>query len=380
MARLAEFLETHRLPRFLLKVAKAIFHCRTAVLGGHVKACPEGHVEKVFYNSCGHRACPKCAFLKTEQWLESKREKLLACDHIHFTFMLAAELYPFWPFNYRVLADLLFRSVRETLFELLGDPEHLGALPGFYMALHTWNRALGVCPHLHVLITVGGLAPDGTWKEPRRLRLLSTDDPKRVFKKKLCDGFKKLLDRGQLQLPADINENEAEIRRQKALRRRWVVNRGERYPHGEGVLTYFARYGKGGPLKESRLLAFDGETVTFRQSRRREPFKAVILPADVFIERVLRHVPPFNFRTLRGCGLYAPNASAKRQLARAALAQLPTTEVPDERPAQSADPVPEKTGEGYCPVCGKELVIVAKIPRPRPRPPPERAATRRGKA
>ncbi len=372
----AAFLRTRRLPLFVHKAAKAILHCRTAVLGGHVMACPEGHVEKVFYNSCGHRACPKCAFLKTEQWLQSKRDKLLACDHIHFTFMLPPELYPFWPYNYKALADLLFRSVRETLFELLGDPRHLGALPGFYMALHTWSRALGLYPHLHVLVTVGGLAPDGTWKKPRRQSLLSTDDPKRVFKEKFCRGFKKLLDGGKLQMPADINDNDAEIRRQKALCRRWIVNRGERYKHGRGVLAYFARYGKGGPLKESRLLAFDGETVTFRQSRRHEPFKAVTLPADIFIERVLRHVPPHNFRTLRACGLYAPNAGAKLQMARVALDQPSPSEPHDQIPTDSYGEASEGTSDDCCPVCGRKLVLVDKIPRP----PPARAGPLRAAA
>ena len=87
-ARLSEFLRSHRLPLFRHKAAKAILYCRTAVLGGHVMACPEGHFEKAFYNSCGHRACPKCAYLKIQKWLEAKRALLLGCDHFHLTFTL----------------------------------------------------------------------------------------------------------------------------------------------------------------------------------------------------------------------------------------------------------------------------------------------------
>ncbi len=139
------------------------------------------------------------------------------------------------------------------------------------------------------------------------------------------------------------------------------------------MLTYLARYVRGGPLKESRLLSFDGDTVTFKKSRRHEPFEAITLPVDDFIERLLRHVPPPNFRTVRSCGLYAPNAAAKRELARTALGQLPEIEPRDGISAETRDQAAEDKGYGCCEVCGKKLVLVAKLPRP----PPKRAAARR---
>ncbi len=374
MSRLAGFLETHRLPLFVHKAARAILHCRTAVLGGHVMACPDGHgEEKFFYHSCGHRACPKCAFAKIEQWLAKKRDQMLGCDHFHLTFTLPSELYYLWRYNYETLANLFFLSVKETLFQVLADPKHMGALPGLHMALHTWNRAVLYCPHLHVLITGGGLAADGTWKSARRRDLISTDVLRQIFKAKFRDGFRKLLRRGKLQLPPDMNENDVEITLRRALRHAWMVDRRERYEYGNGVLTYLARYVRGGPLKESRLLSFDGDTVTFRKSRRREPFEAITLPVNDFIERLLRHVPPPNFRTVRSCGLYAPNAAAKRQLAQAALGQLPQSEPSGEISAEIPDQAAEDKGYGCCEVCGKKLVLVAKLPRP----PPKRAATRR---
>ena len=119
MARLAEFLASRRLPLFVHKAARAILHCRTAVLGGHVLACPDGHGEKYVYHSCGHRSCPRCAWAKTEQWLAKKRDQLLGCDHLHLTFTLPSELFYLWRYNYEALANLFFLSVKETLF--LGD-------------------------------------------------------------------------------------------------------------------------------------------------------------------------------------------------------------------------------------------------------------------
>ena len=207
-----EFLRTQRVPLFVHKAAHAIRRCRTAALGGHVKACPSGHVEKVFYNSCGHRSCPRCAYLKMEEWLVRKRDQLLPCRHFHFTFTLPSELYIIWQCNYEAVASLFFKCVRETLLELLAKPDLLGATPGLLLNLHTWNRALGYCPHIHALISAGGLAPNGVWKNPRRRHLLSTDVLSLIYKAKFRDGLLRLLKNGKLRLPVDMNEREFHYR------------------------------------------------------------------------------------------------------------------------------------------------------------------------
>jgi len=118
---------TRRLPLCFHKAAAALMACRTAALGGHVQACPEGHVERVWYNSCKHRSCPQCAYLQVEQWLAAQKARLLACDHYHVVFTLPRELHNLWRDNRRRFADLLFRAARDTLFTLLGDPRSLGA-------------------------------------------------------------------------------------------------------------------------------------------------------------------------------------------------------------------------------------------------------------
>lgn len=369
-AGLDDFLKAHRVPLAVHKAARAILHCRTAALGGHVKVCPAGHVEKVFYNSCGHRTCPKCAYLKIDQWLEKKRSMLLACDHVHLTFTLPSELYVVYRYNRRLLTDLFFRSAKEALFSLLADPKHLGAVPGLMLHLHTWNRALGFFPHLHGLATVGGLAADGTWKRPRRKHLLATDVLGAVFKRTFRDGFRRLLRLERIRLPPDLTPNDADWRLVLALSRKWVTFR-KLYGHGEGVLTYLARYGRGGPLKERRLKAFDGERVTFVKSRPAEPYEEITLPTLEFIRQILSHVPPFNYRTVRCYGLYAPTAGDRRRVARAQLAGevvVAHDELAEEIPgAWRRDGEPET-----CPVCDRELVKVAEIPRPRRRPRPKR--------
>ena len=137
---------THPLPAHVRRAARAIMQCRTAVLGGHVQACPDGHVSRIWYNSCRHRACPQCAYLQTERWLALQQARLLACDHYHVIFTLPHDLNPLWRANVSVMTTLFFQVVRDTLGTLLADPKYLGAQPGIIAALHTWSQTLLLQP------------------------------------------------------------------------------------------------------------------------------------------------------------------------------------------------------------------------------------------
>jgi hypothetical protein len=151
----------HALPSHVRRAARAIMQCRTAALGGHIQACPEGHVARVWYNSCRPRSCPQCAYLQTERWLAVQCARLLACDHYHVIFTLPHDLNPLWLANVPVMTTLLLQAVRDTLVVLLADPKYLGAQPGILAALHTWSQTLVLHPHIHCLVTGGGLTADG---------------------------------------------------------------------------------------------------------------------------------------------------------------------------------------------------------------------------
>ena len=156
-----EYERTHALPAHVRRAALAIMQCRTAALGGHVQACPDGHMSRIWYNSCRHRSCPQCAYLQTERWLALQRARLLACDHYHVICTLPHDLNPLWLANVPVMTTLLFQAVRDTLGTLLADPKYLGAQPGILAAWHTWRQPLVLPPHVHGLVTGGGLRPDG---------------------------------------------------------------------------------------------------------------------------------------------------------------------------------------------------------------------------
>src|SRR5256886_12042340 len=163
---------THALPAHVRRAARAIMQCRTAALGGHVQACPDGHIARVWYNACRHRSCPQCASLQTERWLTLQQARLLACDHYHVIFTLPHDLNPLWLANVSVMTTLLFQAVHDTLRTLLADPKYLGAQPGIIAALHTWSQTLVLHPHVHCLVTGGGRTSDGPRKAVRHGVLL----------------------------------------------------------------------------------------------------------------------------------------------------------------------------------------------------------------
>jgi len=194
----AAFERCHPLPAYVRKAAWALLVCRTAVLGGHIQACPEGHVERVWYNSCRHRLCPQCAWLQIGRWLAQQKARLLACDHDHVIFTLPDELRGLWLVNVRPMTNLFFATVHETLCELLGDAKYLGARPGMIAALHTWSQTLVLHPHLHGRVTGGGLTETGEWRAVRNGLLLPARVVMALFRGKLLATIDTAIRAGQL--------------------------------------------------------------------------------------------------------------------------------------------------------------------------------------
>ena len=363
---------THPLPAHVRKAARAIMQCRTAALGGHIQACPDGHMARIWYNSCRHRACPQCAYLQTEHWLALQQTRLLACDHYHVIFTLPHDLNPLWLANVPVMSTLLFQAVRETLFDLLADPTYLGAQPGMIAALHTWGQPLVLHPHLHGLVTGGGLTPDGHWKAVRNGFLLPARVVMAVFRGKMLGALRRAFARDALVLPEAMRPQQffnLLNRLGHPTKTRWNVHIMERYPHGAGVVTYLARYLRGGPIKNARLVAWDGEHVTFTYRTRAQESASggsarsrMTLSREDFLQRWLLHVPVSQSRVVRSYGLYHHTAAAAFTRCRAQLGQLPVV-VPvtldwQTACAQRGDVHPER-----CPACGQRLVCTGVIPR-----------------
>ena len=362
----------HPLPAHVRKAARAIMQCRTAALGGHVQACPDGHVSRLWYNACRHRACPQGAYLQTERWLARQRARLLGCDHSQVIFTLPHDLTPLWRANVPGMTSLLLQAVRDTLCTLLADPRYLGAPPGLLAALHTWSQTLVLHPHVHGLVTGGGLTPDGQLTAVRQGFLLPARVVMAVLRGKMLEAIRQAWACGELGLPEGMRPQPF-LNLLKRLghprQTKWNVHIRERYAHGVGVVTSLARSLRGGPIKKARLVAWDGARVTCTWRARREEADGdrpasprLTLPVADFLQRWLLHVPVPQTRGVRSYGLYHPTQADALAVCRTALGQPPM-----ERPAmldwqtvcaQRGDLHPER-----CPACGQLLVCTGVIPR-----------------
>lgn len=343
--------------------------CRTRHMGGHVNECPEGHYQEIAYNSCRHRSCPQCGWMPREQWLDGWKHRLLACPHFHTIFTLPHEFNVLWRYNKTALSDTLFETASETLRELLADEKYLGARVGLLCALHTWNQTLQEHIHLHVLVTAGGLLggegedDEPRWIEAKKSCLL----PRQVLMIKFRGKFRaKLLarqQRGDLKLPPSMSVDQFQTLLLQVGRVPWNVKILDRYDHGQGVVTYLARYLKGGAIGNSRLIKIEDGQVVFRyrlptsdggDGKRQGVAR---LPIDEFIARLLEHVPPRRYQAIRGYGLYCGNQHSRLEEARLAVEGKPV----DEEPAEPRSWQERCEAAGYseascCPKCGARLI------------------------
>ena len=367
------FAKTHPLAGYQLEAARQLRDCRTAVMGGHWRSCPQGHVHTPHYNSCHHRSCPQCAGLARERWLDDWKQRLLDCPHSHSTLTTPQDLIPLWRYNKKLFSDLLFHAGTDALRELLADAQYLGALPGLLAGLHTWGQQEQIHIHLHVLITWGGLNAEGQWVQPKRRCLLPRQVLMEKFRGKFLAYLRKALDKGQLELPPDQSLAEAQSLLNRLGRVVWNAKIFDPYEHGRGVATYLARYLKGGPLSNGRLVDCRDGVVRFWYRDNREQDEAegrgrpkiLALPVDEFLARLLEHVPPPGMQTVRPYGLYASSKRPQRALVRA---QLEQPAEPARRPQLKWWELCERLGlevQRVCPVCGLPLVTHGAFPRGR---------------
>ncbi len=359
----AAYASHRRLPPHVHRAARSIMRCRTAALGGHVLACSAGHIAGVWYNSCRHRSCPQCSKLQIDRWLDGWRTRLLPCDHYHVIFTLPHDLLELWQLNRKRLTDHLFRAVRETLFELLGDSRYLGAQPGMVAALHTWGRTLTLHPHVHCLVTGGGLAPDGRWRTRSGGTLLPVRVVKALYRGKFMARLQADLERGRLALPSALHPVALSNLVRRLYEKSWNVRIQERYPHGHGVIEYLARYLRGGPIRNRRVMTANASHVAFTYRDHRDGRnKSMSLATEEFLRRLLWHVPEPRTHVVRLYGVYARNASARCESCRRDLARHgPRTA---RRPART----PAAISPRPCAICGRPIGLsqeVATQPRPR---------------
>lgn len=377
----------HRVSPAQAKVMRRLASCRTAALGGHVDACTGCGFVRVSYNSCRDRHCPKCQAGKRAAWLDERLGRLLPVPYFHVVFTLPDALHPLVLHNQRALYDLLFGAASAALLTLAADPKRLGARVGFTAILHTWGQNLLFHPHLHCVVTGGGLAPDGNrWVAGNARYFLPVRVLGKLFRGKFLAGLRAAYGAGELTLSgsaarlADPNVFQRLV--DDLYRHSWVVYAQPPFGGPEHVFRYLGRYSHRVAIANSRLVAIaDGHvSFTWKDYADGSRVKVMRLTADEFLRRFLLHVLPKGFVRVRHYGLMAgANVATKLPRCRELLAGPP-------RPAPGStktwvDRMLEWTGVDptQCPHCSGVLVRLRVGPPPfETRPTPAGAANPTG--
>src|SRR5712691_4941194 len=251
------------------RVMTAIEQCRTAALGGHVEQCDTCGHQRISYNSCRNRHCPKCQSLARAQWLDDRRSELLAVPYFHVVFTVPQEIAAIAHYNKGPVYSILFRATAQTLRTIAADPKHLGAELGFFAVLHTWGQTLLHHPHLHCVVAGGGLSADGSrWIACRRNFFLPVRVLAPLFRRLFLEYLEKAFDAEKLSFFGAL----APLRDRPAFRRHlsgprkaeWVVYAKAPFAGPEQVLAYVARYTHRVAISNDRLIGIDDGKVCFR--------------------------------------------------------------------------------------------------------------------
>jgi hypothetical protein len=366
------------------RVMSAIEQCRTAALGGHVEQCDSCGHQRIAFNSCRNRHCPKCQSLARAQWLEDRQTELLPVEYFHVVFTVPQEVAAIAYQNKAVVYDILFRAAAETLRTIAGDPKHLGAEIGFIAILHTWGQNLLHHPHLHCVVPGGGIAPSGErWISCRPSFFLPVRVLSRLFRRLFIAQLQLAFDHDELQFFNSLAALRNRVAFAKCLspvtRTEWVVYAKPPFGGPKQVLEYLGRYTHRVAISNSRLREFSDGVVTFawKDYRHESRNKAMRLDAHEFIRRFLLHVLPSGFQRIRHYGLLANRYRELRLNQCRNLLAAPAPVVVQLEAEDYRDRYQRLTGVSLrdCPQCGRGLMVRIEtlLPRTLPRGPPPTA-------
>src|ERR1700674_3773131 len=352
---------------------KAIELCRTAALGGHLEVCDRCGHQRIWFNSCSDRHCPKCQSLARAEWIENRQSELLHVPYFHVVFTVPEEIADIAFQNKRTAYDILFRATAETLTTIAADPQHLGAEIGFFAVLHSWGQSLLFHPHLHCVVPGGGISPDGArWISCRPRFFLPVRVLSRLFRRLFLKYLQQAFDVGKLQFFSSLQalqDRQAFTRHLDLVRNvEWVVYAKPPFAGPQQVVDYVGRYTHRVAISNHRLVDIEEGQVKFhwRDYRDNNQQKPMTLTADEFIRRFLLHVLPSGFHRIRYYG-FLGNRHRKEKLKRCRqlLGMTPANQSSSEpaTPEDYRDRYQRLTGRSLreCPVCHRGRMIACTV-------------------
>jgi len=347
-----------RMPILHAKAICDIQQCRTEAKGGHIYRCNHCGKKVYVYHACRNRHCPACHRDQIQQWLEQRTAELLPCDYFHVTVTIPDTLHPVFRSNQKRMYSLLMKTASESLIQLADDPKHLGGRVGILAVLHTWTNNLGYHPHVHMLVTGGGVDDNGRWVYCKNKYLVSV----KALSKLIRGKFAARMRRSHKDLYRHVDPT--------TWSRDWVVH-GLHYGQGETVvLNYLARYVFRIAITNHRIISVDKTHVTFRyKDRKGGRWVTSRIEGCEFIRRYLQHVLPKGLHKVRYYGIWHKsntNHVSKLAGAMTLAAILSGRHLPQ---TYTQDP-PVIGSQLKCPYCGSDqLILLEQLPRPRARSP-----------
>ena len=356
---LDEYLEKHKVVGYKQKVTKAIKDCKTEKLGAHKYVCDECGHEEIAYNTCRNRHCPNCQFGKKLKWIEARKSEVLNVKYYHVVFTIPSEIYTVVLQNQEKMYKILFKASSETMQELARDEKYLGAEIGFFSILHTWGQNLMYHPHIHCVVTGGGLTETEKWKEKEEKFFIPVKVMSRKFRGKFLSYMKKekLKYYGENEY-LDNPENYDNLI-QSMYNKEWVVYCKEPFNNAESVIKYLGRYTHRVAISNERIVKVEDDKVRFkwRDYKDKNKMKEMTITIEEFIRRFLIHILPPKFMKIRYYGILG-NRNKKKKLLKCKI--LTRTKIHKKKELPTLELLKKVLGKDFnlCPQCKKGHMLI----------------------
>lgn len=356
---LDKYNKNHKVIGYKQKVIKAIRNCKTGAMGAHKYICDECGYEEIAYNSCRNRHCPNCQTGKKIKWIEARKEEVLNIKYYHIVFTIPSELYLIALHNQVKIYNILFKASAETLLELAKDKRYLGGEIGFFSVLHTWGQNMMYHPHIHLVVTGGGLTTLGKWVEKEEDFFI----PVKVMSRKFRGKFLSYLKQEKLEFYGEneylkIQENFDKLM-SKMYNNEWIAYCKEPFNDADNVIKYLGRYTHRVAISNERILEVTEKTVKFkwRDYKDNNKMKEMTVTTEEFIKRFLLHILPPHFIKIRYYGILG-NRNKKKKLLKCKI--LTRTKINTNKKLPALELLKQTLGKNFnlCPHCKKGHLLI----------------------
>jgi len=330
------------------KFTIAFYIAKLGALGIHTITCKNCGDTRIEFNSCRNRHCPNCQSYAREKWIQKESSHLLDCPYFHVITTVPSELNELFLYNQKTCYDILFKATSESILQLANDSKWLGAKVGITSVLHTWGQTLEFHPHIHSIVTGGGIS-NNQWIEGNKDYLFKVQVFSSLFKGK----FLAFLKEAKLTFPEDMQYLNNKIKFNEFLsplyKMTWITYIEPPKGKPENVIEYIGRYSFRVAISNDRIIDISNDKITFeyKDYKDNSKTKTMTISAEEFIRRFLLHILPDHFTKIRHYGLLANRGKI-------ALIKLCRILIGTKVKSDFTIVTSRKLKEFFCPCCGKK--------------------------